>query len=51
MLFPLALIHGTDRSKSLAQSALPHAPMVARSELREVRPRLAPPRDGILRSR
>jgi hypothetical protein len=46
----IALIHGTDRW-SLAQSALPHAPTIGVSELREVRPRLAPPRDGILRSR
>jgi hypothetical protein len=47
----IALIHATDRCKSLAQSALPHAPTIGVSELREVRPRLAPPRDGILRSR
>jgi len=51
MLSSLALIHGTDSSKSLAESALPRAPTVAPSELREVRPRLAPAREAILRSR
>jgi hypothetical protein len=29
MQSPLALIHATDRSKTLAQSALPHAPQAA----------------------
>jgi len=51
MLSSLALIHGTDSSKSLAGSARPHAPTVAPSELREVRPLLAPAREAILSSR
>jgi hypothetical protein len=50
MLFPVALIHGVDRSKTLAESALPHAPTIGESEMREVRPRLARARETILRS-
>jgi hypothetical protein len=51
MLFSVVLVHGIDRSKSLAESALPHAPTIEASGVREVRPRLARARETILRSR
>jgi hypothetical protein len=51
MLSSLALIHGIDRSRSLAESALPHAPTMDAIQVREVRPRLARARETILRSR
>jgi hypothetical protein len=38
MLAAIALIHGTDRSRMLTESALPQSPA---TELRRVRPRLA----------
>ena len=51
MLSPLALFNGIDRSKTLAESALPHAPHVSACETREVRPAVARGRDTVLRSR
>jgi hypothetical protein len=51
MFSQLALLNGIDRSRSLAESALPHAPCVGAPETRSVRPAAVPARGVILRSR